>query len=209
MLRVLFFTSLCLVSSTLLAQKPVKPKFHKTDTTDYQVIGAPMPKLIITTLFDTAKEKHYNVVIDKKESHKKKRIRQNEFDHNLKLHEKLVVTQDDLNNDANLFVMMFNPNCSHCEDMTEEIEKYNKYFVKSKWVMVAHKTNKILLPNFIKSFKINDYPFMYIGADSVNFNDNAYMFKALPQINIYDHNRKLIKYYAGDIPMDSLAAYIE
>ncbi len=209
MLRVLFFISLSLVSSALLAQKPIKPKVHKTDTTDYQVLGAPMPKLIITTLYDTAKEKHYNVVVDKKESHKQKKLRQNEFALNLKLHEKPIVTQDDLNNGANLFVMMFNPNCSHCEDMTEEIEKYNKLFVKSKLVMVAHKTNKILLPNFIRSFRINDYPFMFIGADSMNFNDNAYMFKALPQINIYDHNRKLIKYYAGDIPMDSLAAYIE
>ena len=207
--KVLLIISLSFISPALLAQKPIKPKVHKTDTIDYQVIGAPMPKLIFTTLYDTAREKHYKKVSENNESHKQKKLRQKEFDLNLKLHEKHIVTQEDLNNGANLFVMMFNPNCSHCEDMTEEIEKYNKYFVKSKWVMVAHKTNEILLPNFIKSFKINDYPFMFIGSDSMNFNDNAYMFKALPQINIYDHNRKLIKYYAGDIPMDSLSAYIE
>lgn len=209
MLRFLLLISISCFSTALLAQKQIKPKLNRTDSIDYQYIGAPMPKLVFTTLYDTAKEKHYNVVVDKKESRKQKKLRQKEFDLNLKLHQKPVITQEDLNNGANLFVMMFNPNCSHCEDMTEEIEKYNKYFVKSKLVMVAHKTNKILLPNFIRSFRINDYPFMYIGADSMNFNDNAYMFKALPQINIYDHNRKLIKYYAGDIPMDSLSAYIE
>src|SRR3954462_1069643 len=48
-----------------------------------------------------------------------------------------IVTNETLKNKANLFVMMFNPTCEHCEAMTQALEDNIKLFKKSKVVMVA------------------------------------------------------------------------
>jgi hypothetical protein len=114
-----------------------------------------------------------------------------------------------VDNNANLLVMMFNPTCSHCEDQTQLMLKNAAIFKRTKWVLLANKGMKPYLHDFVKVFHLSDYPFVFIGTDSAGFNDNAYMYKALPQINIYDHQRKLIKVFNGEIPMDSLEMYIQ
>jgi hypothetical protein len=35
-----------------------------------------------------------------------------------------------------------------------------------------------------------------------------YMYQSLPQLNIYNKERKLIKYFTGDIAIDSIRTYI-
>jgi len=115
----------------------------------------------------------------------------------------------DFDNGANLFVMMFNPTCSHCEDETESIEKNIGLFKKSKWVLVANPSMIIHMPSFIKNLHISDYKPLYIGIDSSNFIDKIYRYSSLPQVNVYDGHHKLLKIYNGEVPIDSLKQYIQ
>src|ERR1043165_4329183 len=48
-----------------------------------------------------------------------------------------VITNETIKNDANLFVMMFNPTCEHCEDMTRALEASVGLFKNSKIVLMA------------------------------------------------------------------------
>jgi len=118
-------------------------------------------------------------------------------------------TQDDFNNGANLFVIMFNPTCSHCMDETRTLEKGDSVFKKSKIVFLGKPAVRSYLPKFITDLKTNDYPRMTIGIDSFNVNDKLYLYSLLPQINIYDKSRKLIKVFKGETPIDSLKSYIQ
>ena len=75
--------------------------------------------------------------------------------------------------------------------------------------MIANKYMQAYLLNFVRSINVEDYPAIIIGTDSINFIDKIFLYSALPQINIYDGNRKLIKTYTGEVVIDSLKKYIE
>ena len=115
----------------------------------------------------------------------------------------------DFNNGANLFVMMFNPTCSHCQDETIQIEMNIGLFKKSKLLLLANMIMRPYLSDFVRIVNLNEYPSIYLGTDSLGFISNAYLYQALPQINIYDGQRKLIKTYAGEVAVDSLKKYIQ
>jgi thioredoxin-related protein len=120
------------------------------------------------------------------------------------------ITNKDMKNDANLFVMLFNPTCSHCEDMTMLLEKNIALFDKSKLLMVATSTQAPYIKGFEDSYHTDQYKTMTVGLDSnMHLVDKTFRYKMLPQISVYDKDRKLIKVFTGEIPIDSLKPYIQ
>ncbi len=163
------------------------------DGIDYSLIGAPLPPVRLVTLDTLSPDA---------------RLRSNT--NNDTLHRQHITkeySELELKNKANLFVMIFNPVCSHCEDETELLEKNITMFKRSKLVLMANASMKTYLGDFIKFMKVKDYPSIIIGLDSSGFIDRTFLFNALPQINIYDKHRKLIKTFSGEIPIDSLKMY--
>jgi hypothetical protein len=122
---------------------------------------------------------------------------------------KKVVTAKTVANNANLFIMMFNPTCDHCISETVEIEKRIALFKKSHFLFLAAPTMGELLTYFENTTKISQYPSLWVGLDSSGFIDKTFRYESLPQINIYDKDRKLIRVFNGDTPIDSLKGYIE
>jgi hypothetical protein len=118
-------------------------------------------------------------------------------------------TDASLKNNANLFVMMFNPGCEHCEDMTLALIKNIDLFKQSNIVMIAAPMQGPYMPPFINGLRTNKYPTLKIGLDSANFIDRTFNYIALPQINIYGPDRRLIKSFAGITTIDSLKRYIQ
>ena len=178
----------CLITATnTFAQQAAIPPSKTTEkqagaSIDYTQMGAPMPALLLIPFFNNVKR-----VTSSKAS----------------------FTNADFDNGANLFVMMFSPTCSHCQDETMRIEKNFALFKKSKLVLLANMINKPYLDDFVKAVNLNGYPSIYLGLDSMGFINNTYLYQALPQINIYNSDRKLIKTYTGEVAIDSLKKYIE
>ncbi len=207
MLRNLFLI-VCLIGATnAIAQHPASPSSKTTEKQDdakidYKVAGTPMPPLRVLLYRDTSSKKdtmvnaHSNP--DRKKAHKEKHAE-----------EKLYLTDKDLDNGANLIVMMFNPTCSHCQDETAILEKNIFLFNKTQMVLLANPTMKAYLPDFVNMLHVMEYPSMHVGIDSSGFINNVYQYTALPQINIYDKERKLIKIYNGEVSVDTLKKYIE
>ena len=165
---------------------------------DYTQIGAPMPNLLLVTLDTMEKQVKKNTNWWNRLWHKDVTIEKtNQF------------TNKDFDNNANLFVMMFNPNCSHCIEETEVIKHNIGLFQKSKLVLVANSRMKEYLPDFVKQRETKKYPQMTVGLDNANFVNDAFLYRSLPQINIYNPERKLIKIYNGDVAIDSLKPYIQ
>ncbi|PZF70934.1 hypothetical protein [Taibaiella soli] len=181
MQRKLLIAGLVCCSLLAFAQKQKDSKQQATNvkakpdtaTTDYKLLGAPMPSIKLVT----QKGK--------------------------------VITDKELQNDAHLFVMMFNPFCEHCEDQTELFKKNMALFKKTKLVMMA---GPMMVPNleyFENMHKVSEFPDIIMGVDSSGFIDKTFLYRNLPQINIYDKDRRLERVFAGDVPMDSLSRYIE
>jgi hypothetical protein len=120
-----------------------------------------------------------------------------------------VITDTMLRNGANLFVMMFNPTCEHCEDMTRDIEKHIGLFKKSQIVLLAAPMMGPYLEYFDKTTHYTQFPSLKVGIDSAKFIDRTFNYEMLPQINVYDKDRKLIRSFSGISTVDSLRAYIQ
>lgn len=153
------------------------------NTADYTAIGSPMPSFMAVTL-DTLKR------TPGKASTK-------------------VLKDKDVKNNANLFVMIFNPICEHCEDQTMMIEKNIGLFKQSNIVLICGKTFRQYLNNFLLITHNKEYPTIKIGVDSTDFIKKTLTYDLLPQLNIYNHDRKLIKTFSGATPLDSFKQYIE
>jgi thiol-disulfide isomerase/thioredoxin len=193
--RLLFFASL-FGSCHVMAQRGdiTQPAAQEID---YKLIGAPMPRLRYILCHDTATKKS----ADGNAVHS---------DAGNATVQKPILTNEDLDNGANLFVMMFNPTCSHCMDETILLEKNGELFKRSKIALLANPVMKAYVGDFVKNTHIDQYPsFMYLGIDSADFINKVFLYRPLPQINIYDKNRKLIKIFTGEVVIDSLSKYIQ
>jgi len=209
MLRRLFILLFIALSTNVVAQQvaitPVKSTEKKEPEIDYKLIGAPMPSIRVILYQDSVANSKAAKIKDSLLNSGRKKARR----HERKEEGKLVLTNEDVDNGANLFVMLFNPTCSHCQDETAILKNNISLFRKSKVVMMASPVAKPYLPDFVNMLHMLDYPVFSVGVDSAGYQQNTYMYLALPQINIYDHDRKLIKVFNGEIEIDSLKKYIE
>lgn len=120
------------------------------------------------------------------------------------------ITADLRSGAGNLFVIMFNPTCDHCEDQTRMLMKNNILFQKSRILMVAAPVQTPNISYFEANVHFSNYPATFtVAVDSARVIDKLFTYKSLPQINIYSKDLRLLKTYEGLVPMDSLKAYIE
>lgn len=120
-----------------------------------------------------------------------------------------VYTSKDLKNKANLFILLFNPTCEHCQEETLLLEKNIHKFKNSKIVLMASPNMGTYMEFFRNTTKHSQYPSIVVGLDSADFINKTYNYNSLPQINIYDKNRQLIKTFNSDTPIGELEQYIE
>lgn len=120
-----------------------------------------------------------------------------------------VYTERSFSDHNNFFVMLFNPTCSHCKELTKEIVKNRAAFKKHKLLLLATPPTQPYLTDFEKETGIYKYPEFVVAIDSANFIDRTYQYNAVPQVNVYDKNRKLIKFFTGDVHFKDLKAYLE
>ncbi len=163
---------------------------------DYTLMGAGMPFFRLKTL-DTGLNKTGISIAKKKKN--------DDYGDTIV---KGILSGSDLSNTGNLFIMMFSPTCEHCEAQTELFEKNIGLFKDSKLVLMTNPKFATYLPNFMKKLHTLDFPQMPVGLDDSDFIKETFLYQSLPQINIYSSGRKLLKTFTGNVPIDSLKAYI-
>lgn len=119
------------------------------------------------------------------------------------------MTDKDLKNDANLLIMLFNPTCDHCQDQAVILKKNVELMNKSNILFLAAKGMGPYLSFFTSVTKLDSFSRFQIAIDSAGYIDKTYNYVALPQINIYNKERKLVKTFNGTNPIDSLRNYLE
>jgi hypothetical protein len=65
------------------------------------------------------------------------------------------------------------------------------------------------LRDFVNRLHVDEYPSIKVGVDSGEFISKVYVYGMLPQLNVYDHDRKLLRTFNGEVKIDSLKKYIE
>lgn len=193
--------SVLLLPAFLQAQQDTKATQNTPQPNiDYKREGAPMPTFKYMSYNDTSSNVDRALI--------QKKYPKNVYkEHTDSTGKYTFMTAEDFRNGSNLFVMMFNPTCSHCEDVAFMIEKNMDALKKNKVVLLANKLMDLYIPDFAQRHHIARYPNMHIGYDSSGFIDNTFLYQPLPQINIYDADHNLIKIFCGEVPMDTLKKY--
>ena len=205
MLRKLLIILCVAMSTKSVAQVGITPvkttEKHAETEIDYKLPGSPMPSFMMVEMMEVPAKPAAGGAAESKKERREKAGTSNIAER--------VLTTGDLDNGANLFVLLFNPTCSHCEDETKMLGQHIELFKRSKIVLMANLAMKTYVPDFVKNLHTADFPPMHVGVDSAGFIDKVFMYQALPQINIYDGQRKLLKIYTGEANLDSLKQYIQ
>ncbi|NCX96774.1 MAG: hypothetical protein EBX41_10320 [Chitinophagia bacterium] len=119
-------------------------------------------------------------------------------------------SNSDIKGKGNLFMMIFDPTCDHCQNQTKMIAENINLFQQSDIFLLASPVFKDYTADFTRIVNASAYPKIHIGVDSIDFVKKIILYNSLPQLNIYNHERKLIKTISGQIPsIDSIRNYIE
>jgi protein-disulfide isomerase len=214
MLQKLFFLSFLFVAANTFAQQG-KTTEKQAPEIDYKQPGAPLPRFKVLLYQDTSKKTmaetkagQESITNESRQSRKRKKHSVDGYDASAPASGKYL-TEANLADDVNFLVMMFNPTCGHCQDETVMLEKNISLFKKSRIIMLATPVMYPYLHDFVAMQHVNDYPQISVGIDSSRFMDNAFIYGALPQINVYSGDRKLLKIYNGEVSIDSLKQYIQ
>lgn len=119
------------------------------------------------------------------------------------------MTNKDIGQKNYVFVMMYNPTCGHCQEETVLLKKNIHLFNKTSIVLLSDSLMKEYVDFFENTTRVSEVPSIKVGLDYAGFITRTFVYKALPQINIYSPERKLVKIFTGDVPIDSLKPYIE
>lgn len=117
-------------------------------------------------------------------------------------------TAESFKNNNHFFLFMFNPTCGHCIDMAKLVSTNLSVFSQNHILFLAGAQMMSYLDFFYKETELEKYPAIKVGVDSAKAVDKMYSYNTLPQINIYDKDRKLVKIFYGDTPLDSLKKYV-
>lgn len=118
-------------------------------------------------------------------------------------------TEKDFKNHKNLLVMMFNPTCDHCQEETAILEKNIEQLKNTKLLLVAAPSMIEYLEFYNNVTRYSKYPDITVGVDSAGFIDKTFNYTSLPQINIYDKDRKLVKIFSGVTQFDAIEPYVK
>ena len=121
-----------------------------------------------------------------------------------------VVTNAHLKAGKPVMMMIFSPECDHCEHMIDSLKGISDMFKTTQLVLVAEARNKEHMKKFTAKTGISGLPlFQNIGVDKSNLIYYVYTQKILPQINFYDSKFKLVKTFDGNYPLDSVKMFIK
>jgi len=169
---------------------PPEPTAY-TDKTSYKIPGDPLPPFKVVTL--PWVEIFLENGADGKRAEKVREI----------------TPMKTITNSENLIIMLFNPTCGHCEEQTELFEKNIGLFKNTQLLLVAAPLMGPYLNNFAQKFHLNEYPQILMGLDYDNLISKSFLYYALPQLCIYNKDKKLVRMISGGAPLDSLRQYIQ
>lgn len=114
-----------------------------------------------------------------------------------------VFTNENLKNRKPTLLMIFSPECGHCQNETREITKQIDQFKNVQILMVTWLPYSEML-TFYHNYKIAEYPQITMGWDKKDFFLPYYHVQMYPDLVVYDKHGKYVKSFNGEINLDDV-----
>jgi thioredoxin-related protein len=110
-------------------------------------------------------------------------------------------TKDDLPKKSAVMLMLFNPQCDHCQHETEEIIKHIDQF---KGIQIVMTTSMLFdsMMTFREKYKLADFKNIVVAQDTHFFLPSYFMIRNLPFLAFYNKKKELISVFEGSMPIE-------
>jgi len=113
----------------------------------------------------------------------------------------------DLDTKKSTIIMIFSPDCEHCQHEVKELKANINLFKNTQIVLVSY-LDFHFLKTFYTNYKIADYPNISVGYDSKYFFVPFFKAKFFPAIFVYNKKGKLIDAFDGSVAVQKIAAIL-
>lgn len=114
-----------------------------------------------------------------------------------------VFTNQDLKKKEPTVIMIFSPECGHCQNETRELEKNMDHFKHTQILMVTWLPYSEMLA-FYHDYKIAQHPEITMGWDKKDFFLPYYHVQSYPQFVVYDKKGDYVKSFSGVINLQDV-----
>lgn len=109
----------------------------------------------------------------------------------------------DLHKKKATLIMIFSPECGHCQHTTTVLEQNISHFKDAQILMTTWLPYSEML-KFYKDYKIANYPQITMAWDQKDFFLPYYHVRSYPDLVVYDKKGKYVKSFSGDINMQEV-----
>ena len=102
-----------------------------------------------------------------------------------------------------VLIMLFSPECSHCQHTAEEIYDH-KEELKDIYIVMATMFPLYEMNDFMKEYKLNEMKNIVAGKDIYFILPPFFAIKNLPYMAMYDKNGNLIMGFEGSISIEKV-----
>jgi len=114
-------------------------------------------------------------------------------------------TKKDFKKNSNVMIMLFNPDCDHCQHETEELIKNIDDF-KNIQVVMATMMPFNMMKAFYEKYELTKYNNIVVGQDQNFFLIPFYSVRNLPFLAFYNKKGDFISILEGSVPIKNALA---
>jgi thiol-disulfide isomerase/thioredoxin len=99
-----------------------------------------------------------------------------------------------------VLVMIFSPDCSHCQHETEEMIAHMDEMKNMEIIMITYHSIS-MMKDFVTNYGLAKYPNIVVGKDVYYITTGFFDIHNIPYLAMYDKNGKLIEGFEGSLPI--------
>jgi thioredoxin-related protein len=116
-----------------------------------------------------------------------------------------IFTKHNLKRKKATIIMMFSPDCEHCQEETKTLTANIHLFKKAQIIMVSP-LDFNYMRQFYNEYKIADYPNITMGRDPNYFLGTFFNVHSFPSFFLYNKKGKLVNKFIGGYSVQEIAA---
>lgn len=120
----------------------------------------------------------------------------------------LIGLQNVLSDFQQTIIILFSPDCEHCQYEAKEIRKHIKEFGDTKILMISS-DDSLSIKKFANYYQLNalaNVQFLYLPKEKIF---ETFASASVPRILIYNREGNLVKDFKGEIKIEKLLKYVE